>query len=220
MTSGKTTLANYLERDRGFKKISFAEPIKRLESIQANIHPNSWRPTLEKYMEEYFPFIRDQKTYIDYFQEIFLSSEAMPGKKNRNLLQRIGHGARDLYENIWIDYALNIADKQKKKIVIDDVRYFNELEILNLNGFMTWRIEVHPRVQRERIKLLYGEKSLEYMDHDSEKQCDNLWELFDYVIDGNVDVVEMCDSVDYIFEEIEKKSLKEFNEKARSEANA
>ena len=47
--------------------------------------------------------------------------------KNRELLQSIGTKMREIDEDIWIKYVLK---NNKNNIIIDDLRYPNELEAL------------------------------------------------------------------------------------------
>ena len=67
--------------------------------------------------------------------------EAFGSKKNREVLQKIGHGRRLEYgEDYWVNKLLEQI-KNEDNIVIDDVRYKNEYQTLKNNGFIMIRLE-------------------------------------------------------------------------------
>jgi adenylate kinase family enzyme len=86
--AGKTTCAQYLEEEYGFKRYALADKLKQL-------HNNATGET----------------------------------RKDREWLQKMGTACRNTFgESFWIDRMVEQIDLDgKSKIVIDDVRYDNEL---------------------------------------------------------------------------------------------
>jgi hypothetical protein len=93
-----------------------------------------------------------------------------PKMKDRALLQRLGTDLRIIDENAWLNVFFNGLSGDT---VCDDVRYLNELEAFNKNGFITVRLKVDPDVQMERINNLYPDFDLDQLAHKSETDLDN-----------------------------------------------
>lgn len=55
--------------------------------------------------------------------------------------------------NIWVRYLLNRLKKANLDIVVDDVRYINELDMLRASGFTIVRILAPDKVRLKRIPL-------------------------------------------------------------------
>ena len=193
MGSGKSTLAAHLEETYGFVRVSFAWPIKELESIQAGVYDDR---TAEAKLQQIInglvaankagPTSEAKKhKMMDWLGSLFTKYTQMPGKKNRPFLQSLGHGARERFgDTIWVDYALQEA-KEHQKVVIDDVRYENEIHILKGAGFSLWRVIVDSNIQTERLEILYGQEALGYVGHQSELGLDDKLHLFDHIICNN-----------------------------------
>ena len=64
-----------------------------------------------------------------------------PCNKDRDLLQKIGDGAREIIDqNVWINLLINKINSEENKgklFVCDDIRYENEAEALRRNN---WKI--------------------------------------------------------------------------------
>ena len=91
--------------------------------------------------------------------------------KDRKLLQQIGSKMREIDENVWINTLLRRAEGYES-VVVDDVRYPNEIRALQEAGFHIRYLEVSPQTQRERIMAIYRDdwrQHLDNMDHDSEQ---------------------------------------------------
>jgi adenylate kinase family enzyme len=93
MCSGKTTIADYLVNNHNFRKLSFADDVKK------------------------------------YANEIFNLKN-----KNRRILQQFSSKMKEIDNDIWIkrlDIKLKMLnDNDNDNIVIDDLRFENELEYL------------------------------------------------------------------------------------------
>lgn len=101
--SGKTTLAQLLQRELHYERKSFADPIYHIVS-QLTHKPIS---------------------YLKYYKE-----EMVLGKPIRHWLQIIGADLRNqIHPDIWVCYLMNQYTPQSHWI-IDDQRYENEAEAL------------------------------------------------------------------------------------------
>ena len=92
-------------------------------------------------------------------------------EKDRNLLQNIGGKMREIDDSVWVNYVLNQI-KNTNFIVIDDVRYENEVVSLKKNGFTIIYLDIDTNTQIERLKLTYPNTYLQHINngnHESEK---------------------------------------------------
>lgn len=110
-----------------------------------------------------------------------------PDKKDRRLLQTIGHGLRQIISSdVWITPVLS-QTKNIKRAVIDDLRYANELAALKQNGWIVIRLNISDRLQEERIRAAYPnshKQHIENLMHPSETELDEVnIKAFDFSID-------------------------------------
>ena len=136
MCSGKTTIADYLVNNHNFRKLSFADDVKK------------------------------------YANEIFNLKN-----KNRRILQQFSSKMKEIDSDIWIKRLdiklkmLNDNDNDNDNIVIDDLRFENELEYLKKNNFKFLKLEISDDLQLERLKKTYKDDYLEHyncINHESE----------------------------------------------------
>ena len=117
------------------------------------------------------------------------------GTKDRPTYQKIGDGARRfLFEDVWIytllvNVSKHVATPYKThNIVVDDVRYENEVMKLKEGGWTLIKINVDDELQIERLKRTYPddwETHVASRDHPSEAEIDKMDDkLFDYIIDA------------------------------------
>lgn len=117
--SGKDTIADFLVKEHGFKKIAFADPLREgLLAIN--------------------PLVGDGVRLVDVINEHgwngYKKSEY--SDEIRGLMQRTGtEFVRDIIgDNTWIDIAVDRARKATK-VIITDVRFENEFNsVKRLNG--------------------------------------------------------------------------------------
>ena len=116
--AGKDTIANVLQTSFGFEKMSFAQPIKDIVHNTFGIDKailsgdDGEREFRETSIPEWF----------------YLSP--------RDMMQKIGMAFRDnLNKDIWVKVLENKIKNTKKNIVIPDVRFQNELDMINNYGF-------------------------------------------------------------------------------------
>ena len=116
--SGKDTIANVLQTSFGFEKMSFAQPIKDI------VHST---------------FGIDKAILSGDGGEREFREEVLPGwfyLSPRDMMQKIGMAFRDeLHKDIWVKVLESKIKSVKQNIVIPDVRFKNELELINKYGF-------------------------------------------------------------------------------------
>lgn len=127
--SGKTTVAKFLKDYYSFEEFSFAQPLKHL-------------------VRELFDMSPEQLESDELKEKIDLRYGMSP----RKLLQYLGTNVfRELYPDIWVDYAIRRykkimayphADDMKYSpaIVISDVRFKNEKRAIEINNGVVWKI--------------------------------------------------------------------------------
>lgn len=107
--------------------------------------------------------------------------------KDRNLLQILAEKIKEIDNNIWIKYALKDI-KNIENIVIDDLRFPNELEYLKKHGFIIIRINISRKEQVERLKNKYEnyEDHINGDNHCSESYVDKLNVDFEFNSDDKL----------------------------------
>jgi len=121
MKSGKSTLANFLVDVLGFKRLSFGEAVKRQVARGFGMEYNT-----------------------------LLALEKEEKEKLRPLYQAWGHGRRKLSgENYWVVEVLKQIPFHKH-VVIDDIRYPNELRAIQEAGGRIGLLEITAKEQIQR----------------------------------------------------------------------
>jgi hypothetical protein len=119
--SGKDTVANLLTAQYGYKRVAFADPIRKL-LYELNPHLSKHH-SLQEFVDEY-GWDTAKKT-----------SEV------RSLLQNLGVAARKVIgESVWVDAAFNQMN-DSDNYVITDVRFENEADMVKASGGEVWRIK-------------------------------------------------------------------------------
>lgn len=164
--NGKDTVADHLISKYGYKRISFAAPMKEaLYRLNPKITINSVMGTPIRIGVDVYGW-DDLKTY---------------GPEVRELLQRFGtEVGRELWgEDFWVNAAIdNIPDGSK--VVISDVRYPNEADAVKKLGGEVWRV----------VRPGFGAAN----DHASEHALNDY--DFDYMIENNSGMEALYDSID------------------------
>lgn len=106
--SGKSFQSQRLVKERGFKRLSFADPLRE---IAFNVIGVDFKEGMEKYDE-------------------LKRTEIINGLNFRNILENLGASVRKFDKDFWANaLAVKIKDCAEH-IVIDDMRYPNEYEIV------------------------------------------------------------------------------------------
>lgn len=126
--SGKTECANVLIQNYGFQKVSFADKLKQVVSDLFDIPINCL----------YDPNLKE--TYDHRW-----------GKTYREIMQLFGtEVGRCIYNDIWIYHTeKRILQNSDDKIVIDDVRFKNEANLIKRQNGLLLKI-IRPSVSQEQ----------------------------------------------------------------------
>jgi hypothetical protein len=129
--SGKDTVARFLAEDHSFLEKSLADPLRAGLREMLGLKPSDFSP-------------ENKETVIDWI-----------GKSPRELLQTLGtEWGRDLvHPQVWVRY---LAARLKKSllsgesVVITDVRFVDEAELVHRDGGQIWRV-VRRRSETTRL---------------------------------------------------------------------
>ncbi len=109
--------------------------------------------------------------------------------KDRHLLQQIGTKMREIDPNVWVDTLLrNINDCDD--IIIDDVRFENEIIKLKQAGFKIFYLDIDEITQNKYLKETYTnnyETHMQCRAHESE-QAHTLKHMADKIIKYDCDL--------------------------------
>lgn len=214
MTSGKTTVSNFLIDSFGYTPIRSAEYLKKICNDLAILNMVESVNSPEFVINSAIEFLKINTNYIannEYEFEKLLKefgklrrqfSHVKDTKKKTNdvreMLQVVAKTiSENVREDIWVQTSIKEMNKLikegKTKIVHDDLRYQFEFDRLRKAGFVILRLEVSEKVQKKRVKTLYGKIAPERYDHISETDLDN--SKFDYVIDADQPLINMLDEI-------------------------
>lgn len=126
--SGKDTAADYLVRAHGYTRLAFADPLKEMALSVDPFVPTSYGVT-----------VRLQSLIADVGWEY--AKDTYP--EVRRLLQHMGQTVREYDSEFWITAMrrkLSNAEAHNIPVVVTDVRYPNEADMLRARGFKLARI--------------------------------------------------------------------------------
>lgn len=161
-----------------------------------------------KYLETKYGFktIKLAETVYEIAQKYF----GMTGK-DRQMLIDIGTtvGRKMVDENIWIDMFAKKADTitqyanfkgLKLNLCCDDVRFYNEMEMLKSRGWTGVYLKCPKKVRLSRLQNRDGDTQEKTLKHESERQVKTFKkELIQIDASGSLD--DMYDQLDQIVEE-------------------
>ena len=116
-------------------------------------------------------------------------------QKNRKLLQQIGTYMREIDPNVWANYVIK-KSKEHEFVIIDDLRYKNEYDLLIKNNFKIIKLVISDKLQLIRLKNTYPssyKNHLKNLNHESELFSDTIDDKdVDLVIniDNNIDNIK------------------------------
>ncbi len=124
---------------------------------------------------------------------------------DRTLLQKVGHGVRELHEDFWVNLfladvaareqdELNVAWDGTPKFTVDDCRYPNEAQALKAAGFVTVRITASKVTRIDRQKRAGRLQDEAQLDHISETALDDFTADHRIVNDGWAEI-DLLDDV-------------------------
>lgn len=91
--------------------------------------------------------------------------------KDRKLLQMIGTKMRDINPDVWVNFTID-KFKNNENVIIDDVRYQNEIDKLKKENYLLIYLYISNDVQINRLKNTYKNNYQQHIDnlnHESEK---------------------------------------------------
>ena len=144
----------------------------------------SGKTTTAKIFKQYYPQL-EYMSFADPIRQIARDVFNM-FDKDRELFQSIGSKMREIDSDVWVNYTVR-KSRQYLDIIIDDVRYLNEIQALKREGFTIIYLAVTLVVQRSRLLAHYLEDAsqhLERLNHESE-QADQLSYLADHTIQAD-----------------------------------
>lgn len=117
--------------------------------------------------------------------------------KDRSLLINIASKLREIDGDVWSKYIIK-KTKYKNKCIIDDLRFQNELDMLD-DSWKIIKLNINYKDQKERIKKLYPDNYEDHyrnMGHDSEKSLLDL---------SNKDIILDINTSEESYEQIKHK---------------
>ena len=191
---GKDTIADYLITFKGFKRMSYAGPLK--DAVAAIF---DWDREL---LEGTTQYSRQWRDTVDTWWAERLK---IPHLTPRFVLQQWGTevGRRAFHDDIWIASVENKLRSEKDHIVISDCRFPNELKSIKNAGGITIRVNRGPNPEWYDAAVQYSKgnkhaKSIleEYNIHASEYSSVGL--NYDYYVDNSGTVDELHRKIDSI----------------------
>ena len=114
--------------------------------------------------------------------------------KDRKLLQDLAIKMKDIDHNIFVNYLLNNYNKYDN-VVIDDVRFKNELIELKKHNFTIIKLNVNKELQINRYNNLYNDE-IDRLNHLSELEQDTFSDkLIDYTLESNENILNQIDII-------------------------
>lgn len=179
MGSGKTTATNYLKNEYGFESFAYADPLKELMSIVQCSTRESLFDNLKPWIasaifSHAIPFDSDWRTLRGAVWGASLAFVGLNPFPKREFLQYLGtEVCRRLHSSFWVDWLVNRIDG-KELVVVDDIRFLNELEALSSRGFQCIKLKVDPKEQFDRLKSRDGSDfDPATLLHSSERELDD-----------------------------------------------
>lgn len=212
--AGKDTAAHVLVEERGYVNVKFAGGIKRIahafikslgfneegesdKFVDGNLKEATINVLTTRADEKFTNFLMaEQELLFDVFQVNLLAEEyddlipTFNGTTSREFQQFIGTeiGRNLVGETIWTDAAMREAEKHEN-VVISDVRFSNEVDVIRAAGGKLIRVE------RDAAQ------GNAFSDHPSETAIDTL--DVDVVIDNNFALTDLYWSILIAADEVE-----------------
>jgi hypothetical protein len=139
--SGKDTAAAFLVRERAYTRVAFADPLKEMALSIDPIIP-AGRVVGQRVHVHLSMLVRDVgwEYAKDHYPEV------------RRILQSIGQTQRDFDADYWVNVAARKiagAERWNLPVVVTDVRYRNEADMLRARGFRMVRV-IRPSAGRRQ----------------------------------------------------------------------
>lgn len=179
MGHGKTTCANHLEKNYGFARVSFAQPLK--DAAFAVFGEEKFKDLMQRQKNE--------------------PSETLLGNSPRHVLQTLGTewGRNLIHPDLWTTLAKRKVFEIRREgffhgVVFDDLRFENEAEMVKKQlGGRIIKVAMKEETPAESwfSKLLWWKKQKQ---HASESGIDMKW--IDAIIENDRDIPYLLDRVE------------------------
>ena len=146
---------------------------------------------IEHYFRERYNNITVKRvSFADEVKQIAKNTFLMKNK-DRQLLQSIGKKMREIDQDVFCKHVIHNIQETDEVVILDDLRYENEMVYLKNNGFKIIRILINTETQKERISHLYPNENYSYnnFNHESEVGLDN-------ALESDFDIIH-CSHVNY-----------------------
>ncbi len=189
--SGKTTMADYCTGRYGCRMVSLAEPVKQIAEVKNTVSEHRWASVLYEMAYDLLD------GGLDYGQRVLKArnlavqwaGDLRESSNRRELLQRIGtDSGRGVDPEIWVNKAEQkiLSAGNITPLVVDDVRFINEAEMLKQQGFKIVRLNVPAVVRAMRLDERDGTSQgmpVSESNHPSETEQDQI--EVDYGLDNS-----------------------------------
>ena len=125
MKSGKTTVAEYLERE-----------------LDCDVLVYGFADSVRVLMYEFFGEVG--RTMDDYKSQSVKEEKHVSGKTNRQMLQEIGRKMREIWPDVWIHNWREWVKGYECTVIVPDVRFPNEVKAIQDLGGIVIRLTRDP----------------------------------------------------------------------------
>lgn len=189
----------------GYERVSLAAKLKELCALHV--------PVLEgeddvdrrvfSHIEDLFPAWEGNALLALERQVCSMFHEIPPTEgKNRRLLQVVGTDIIRAHDpDVWVDYIIR-QTRDLDHVVVDDMRFVNELERLQQAGWFMVYCAVPNAIRARRLEADYGRPlTAEERNHPSERSLDQIpATAWDYVLNTAGSMVSERTQVDEMFD--------------------
>ncbi len=165
--SGKDTAGSVLTSTFGWDKMSFAQPIKELVGNTFNLNKEMLNGLTPEHREAREQMLPDVFNYTP-----------------RQLLQIIGTGFRDIvHPDVWVKIVEEKYKRHDNHVVITDVRFPNEVEMINNHGFVIGIKRPGFNGDEHISERALDDVALPYVIHNDGDMSDLKIKMFDFLKD-------------------------------------
>ena len=179
---GKTSVANILEANHGYVRMSIASSLKQFVN--------------DMYARDVYG--SDDNARLQKSDVVFVTKpDGRQAVTVRQLLQDIGNQMKLIDQDIWlrgVRHQVLLWNEMGKSVVIDDVRFPREAEYLKNIGFVNVRLTARDIIRLDRYFKTYGvTPNKQEMNDQSETLVDSITP--DHDLDGERSAEELADVI-------------------------
>lgn len=189
----------------GYERVSLAAKLKEICALHQSAVEDAeyWGVSVVGHIRDLFPDLEDPAV-VALFGAIHQAFDEIPPTegKNRRLLQVVGTDIIRAHDpDVWVDYIIR-QTRDLDHVVVDDVRFVNELERLQAAGWFMVYCAVPNAIRARRLEADYGRSlTAEERNHPSERSLDQIpATAWDYVLNTAGSMVSERTQVDEMFD--------------------